>query len=67
LIRDRYGMVDLVFKLETMGTIDMNYLVLKVKYWGPFGWCNGFIRNRTGNNVIINQFFGMGEDKYVRG
>lgn len=67
LIRDRYGMVDLVFKPETMGTIDMNYLVLKVKYWGPFGWCNGFIRDRTGNKVIINQFFGMGEDKYVRG
>lgn len=67
LIRDRYSMVDLVFKPETMGTINMNYLILKVKYWGPFGYCNGFIKDRSGNEAIINQYFGMGEDKYVRG
>jgi len=67
LIRDKYGMVDLVFKPETMGTIDMNFLILKVKYWGPFGYCNGFIKGKTGTKVMVNEYFGMGEDKYVRG
>jgi hypothetical protein len=67
LIRDRYGMVDLVFKPETMGKIDINYLILKVKYRGPLGYCNGFIKDRSGNKVAINQYFGMGEDKYIRG
>jgi len=67
LIRDSYGMVDLVFKPDTMGTIDMNFLILKVKYRGPFGYCNGFVKDSSGNRVEIKDYFGMGEDKYVRG
>jgi hypothetical protein len=67
LIRDQYGMVDLVFKPVTMGMINMNFLILKVKYRGPFGYCNGFIKDRAGNKVMLNQYFGMGEEKYIRG
>ncbi|MCX6004169.1 MAG: DUF2804 domain-containing protein [Chloroflexi bacterium] len=67
LIRDNYGMVDLIFKPVSMGTINMNFLVLRVDYKGPFGYCNGFIKDRSGNKVDINQYFGMGEQKYIRG
>ncbi|MDD5313480.1 MAG: DUF2804 domain-containing protein [Dehalococcoidia bacterium] len=67
LIRDSYGMVDLTFKPVSMGIINMNLLFLRVDYKGPFGYCNGFIRDSAGNKVLVNQYFGMGEDKYIRG
>ncbi|MBM3167506.1 MAG: DUF2804 domain-containing protein [Chloroflexi bacterium] len=67
VIRDQYGMVDLVFRPVSMGKIDMNFLLLKVKYRGPFGYCNGFVKNSSGHRVEIKDYFGMGEDKYVRG
>ncbi|MBN1374935.1 MAG: DUF2804 domain-containing protein [Dehalococcoidia bacterium] len=66
-VRDSYGMVDLVFKPEVMGEINMNMLALKVRYRGPFGYCNGTITAASGERVEINDYFGMGEDKYIRG
>jgi len=66
-IRDKYGMVDLTFKPVMMGEINLNALVLKVRYRGPFGYCNGLIKSPSGNTVDINGYFGMAEDKYVRG
>ena len=67
IIRDKYGMVDLVFKPVSMGSIDMNLLVLRVKYWGPLGYCSGSVKDRVGNSVVFKQYFGMGEQKYIRG
>jgi hypothetical protein len=66
-IRDKYGMVDLTFRPVSMGEINMNLLFLKVRYRGPFGYCNGSITDASGNKLDINSYFGMGEDKYVRG
>lgn len=66
-IRDKFGIVDLVFKPEVMGKIDMNMVFLKVKYRGPFGWCNGYIKDESGNKIAIGNYFGMGEEKYLRG
>ena len=67
IIRDRYGMVDLAFKPVSMGAIDMNLLVLRVKYFGPFGYCSGTVKDRSGNSTVFNCYFGMGEKKYIRG
>jgi hypothetical protein len=67
LIRDKYGRVDLSFKPATMSKIDMNLLLIKVKYFGPFGYVSGFIKDMNGSKVIIDRYFGMGEQKYVRG
>ena len=67
IIHDRYGRVDLAFKPVSMGTIDMNLLFLRVKYFGPFGYCSGTVKDRQGNSVVFNQYFGMGEKKYLRG
>lgn len=66
-IRDEYGMVGLVFSPVSMGEINMNLLFLRVKYKGPFGYCNGFVRDSAGIKVDVNSYFGMGEEKYVRG
>jgi hypothetical protein len=67
LIRDEYGMVDLYFQPESMGKIDLNLLAVRVKYFGPFGYVEGFIRDSSGVKVPFERYFGMGEQKYVRG
>lgn len=66
-IKDSYGMVDLTFRPVSMGEINMDLLVLKVRYRGPFGYCDGTITDRSGRRVEIKDYFGMGEDKYLRG
>jgi hypothetical protein len=66
-IKDNYGMVDLVFKPESAGEINMNWVLLKVRYRGPFGYCAGTVRDSSGAEVRIDDYFGMGEEKYLRG
>ena len=67
LIRDPYGMVNLSFQPVSMGRIDLDLLALRVKYFGPFGYFSGTIRDGSGNSVDFGRYFGMGEQKYVRG
>jgi hypothetical protein len=66
-IRDRYGMVDLVFTPEMENIIDMNLLFVRTDYHGPFGSFRGTIRPGNGSTVTVDGFFGMGEQKYLRG
>jgi hypothetical protein len=67
IIRDQYGMVDLSFKPVDLGNIDLNMLVLRVKYYGPFGYFSGTIKDRSGAGLDFTRYFGMGEQKYIRG
>jgi hypothetical protein len=67
LVRDRHGRVDMAFTPESMGNIDMNLLAVRVKYFGPFGYVEGHITDNAGNRVQFDRYFGMGEQKYVRG
>jgi hypothetical protein len=67
LIADKQGRVDLAFKPVSVGKIDMNLLLIRVKYYGPFGYVKGFIKDETGCNIDFDGYFGMGEQKYVRG
>ncbi len=67
LIRDEFGMVDIVFTPEMENTLKMNLLVAKTDYHGPFGSFRGVIRPKTGARVAVDGFFGMGEQKYLRG
>ncbi len=66
LIRDEYGMVDLVFTPVTENRIKMNLLLVKVDYQGPFGVYSGFIKDTGGKKVSMDGVFGMGERKYLR-
>lgn len=67
IIKDTYGMVDIIFVPTVPGNIDMNLLVLKTKYRGPFGKFRGYIKDSTGTKISVDKFFGMGEEKYLRG
>lgn len=67
LIRDGYGMVDIVFTPEMENTLKMNLLFVRTDYHGPFGSFRGVIRPRNGAKVTLDGFFGMGEQKYLRG
>ena len=67
IIKDDYGMVDIVFTPTVPGNIDMNLLVLKTKYRGPFGKFKGYIKESAGSKISVDKFFGMGEEKYLRG
>ena len=67
LIRDRYGKVELSFQPVSMQEINVRAAVIRIRYRGPFGYCSGFIRDRYGARHEFDGFFGMGEDKYVRG
>jgi hypothetical protein len=66
-IKDKYGMVNLAFQPVAMQEININALVIKVRYRGPFGYFSGFIKDRYGARTIFDNYFGMGEEKYVRG
>lgn len=67
LIRDNYGMVNLVFTPAMDNAIKLNLLLAKTDYHGPFGSFNGFLRLSSGDKIPVKNFFGMGEKKYLMG
>jgi len=66
MIKDHLGMVDLVFVPEGIRQVDMNALIVKNRYRAPFGQFYGKIKTKDGELVIIQGFFGMCEDMYLR-
>jgi hypothetical protein len=66
-IKDKYGMVNLVFQPVSMQKINIRALVIRVSYYGPFGYFSGYIKDRYGVRTGFDNYFGMGEQKYVRG
>jgi len=66
LIKDEYGMVDIKFIPEVQGNVDINLLILKTHYRGPFGRFNGYIKDSSGVKHSVNNFFGMGEKQVLR-
>ncbi|MBN1498333.1 MAG: DUF2804 domain-containing protein [Spirochaetes bacterium] len=67
IIRDRYGMVDLVFRPVAANTLKLNLIALKTDYYGPFGDFSGVIMPYPGKKIRVNGYWGMGEQKYLRG
>lgn len=65
-VKDNYGKVDLEFRPVIHTAVDVNALIIRSKYQGPYGFFNGFIKNRDGEKVEIKELFGMGEDFYLR-
>lgn len=65
-ISDSYGMVDLVFTPVVHTAVDINALIFRSKYQGPYGFFEGFICKNNGEKVLIERLFGMGEDFYLR-
>jgi len=65
-IQDEYGRVDLVFKPCFSGEVKMNFLLFKTEYYGPYGYFEGHIKTAAGREVNFEQFFGMGEKKFIQ-
>ncbi len=66
IIKDEYGMVDLTFTPVIHTSVNINALIFRSNYKGPYGFFNGFISKKNGEKVEIKQLFGMGEDFYLR-
>jgi hypothetical protein len=66
VIRDRDGMVELTFKPEVVRTIDVGALFFANRYRAPFGAFSGRLRTGEGEEVEVNDYFGMCEDFYLR-
>ncbi len=66
LIKDEYGMVDLVFHPKVNTSVDVNLGLFKSKYRGPYGHFEGYLKTQDGEKVVIENLLGMGEDFYLR-
>ena len=65
-IRDDDGAVEVDFVIEVDGRVRVNALLLESRYRGPFGHFRGRLRGPEGAEVAVDDFFGMGEDFYLR-
>jgi hypothetical protein len=65
-IRDSDGLVDLTLTVETDSRVDINALILRSRYRGPFGHFTGRIASHDGEVISADGLFGMGEDFYLR-
>ena len=65
-ISDEYDMVNLEFEPVIHTSVNINLLVLRSLYEGPYGFFNGYLKKTTGEKVLIENLFGMGEDFYLR-
>jgi len=66
LIKDEHDMVNLEFTPVIHTSVNINALVIRSKYEGPYGFFNGYLKKTTGEKVMIENLFGMGEDFYLR-
>jgi len=66
MIKDRWGLVDLVFIPEGIRRVEMNILIVKNRYRAPYGTFYGKIKTTEGTEYVIRNFFGMCEDMYLR-
>ncbi len=65
-VRDDEGRVDIEFRPEVTRNIDINVLVLRSRYRGPYGRFSGRIVDSQGESVDIGHCYGMAEDFYLR-
>jgi hypothetical protein len=65
-INDEYDMVNLEFEPVIHTSVNINLLIVKSKYEGPYGFFNGYLKKTSGEKMAIENLFGMGEDFYLR-
>jgi hypothetical protein len=66
LVRDRHGRVDLVFTPTVPGDVSVNALVVHSRYRGPFGTFTGRLEPEGLAPIVVDDWFGMGEDFHLR-
>ncbi len=65
-IKDEFGKVDLTFTPTVNTRVDINALVIRSDYHGPYGTFSGTIMANDGELINLNKVFGMGEKFYLR-
>jgi Protein of unknown function (DUF2804) len=65
-IRDRDGRVDLAFTPTVPGDVEVNAVVVHSRYRGPFGTFAGRLEPEGMPPIVIDNWFGMGEDFHLR-
>ena len=65
-VSDEYDMVNLEFEPVIHTSVNINLLILRSKYEGPYGFFNGYLKKNTAEKVLLENVFGMGEDFYLR-
>lgn len=66
LINDKYGRVKLEFEPVANTRVDVNLLLIRSDYHGPYGVFKGYIKDDQGHEVALDGLFGMGEQFYLR-
>lgn len=66
IVKDKEGMVNLTFTPVENNSVNLNLLILKSQYQGPYGYFNGYIQADGQAKIDIDNLFGMGEDFYLR-
>jgi len=66
IIRDQEGHVDLRFDVTLDARVNVNLLVIRSRYRGPFGRFSGSILGPRGESISCDGLFGMGERFYLR-
>jgi hypothetical protein len=65
-IRDRGGRVSLRFTPSVPGDVSVNAVIVHSKYRGPFGHFEGRLEPEGLAPVVVDGWFGMGEDFHLR-
>jgi hypothetical protein len=65
-IRDAGGRVDVGFTIEIEGRVDVNAVVVRSDYQGPFGTFDGRVSAEDGATARVDGLFGMGERFWLR-
>jgi hypothetical protein len=66
IIQDDFNRVNLKFTPKFDGRIGINLIVFKTRYRAPYGLFSGYILDKDNNKVAFDNFFGMGEKKYIK-
>lgn len=65
-IRDRDGRVALEFRPTVAGDVRVNAVIVESRYRGPFGRFQGRLAPEAGDAIEIDDWFGMGEEFWLR-
>lgn len=65
-IRDVYGMVDIIFKIDDRFIMRLPGGLIDINYHITFGTLYGYVCDPDGNRYVLDGMSGMGEDKSLR-
>ncbi|MCA9634082.1 MAG: DUF2804 family protein [Myxococcales bacterium] len=66
LVRDEQGRVDVEFRPTVPGDVRVNALLVESRYRGPFGHVRGRLAAEGLPDLVLDDWFGMGEDFHLR-